>query len=53
VFEISARIVAGSNPFVGGSPYSDINEERMSTGRRIARSINKAKQEGRLTDILS
>ena len=26
VFEISARIVAGSNPFVGGSPYSDINE---------------------------
>ena len=53
VFEISARIVAGSNPFVGGSPYSDINEERMSTGRRIARSINKAKQDGRLTDILS
>ena len=27
VFEISARIVAGSNPFIGGSPYSDINEE--------------------------
>jgi 5-formaminoimidazole-4-carboxamide-1-(beta)-D-ribofuranosyl 5'-monophosphate synthetase len=53
VFEISARIVAGSNPFVGGSPYSDINEERMSTGRRIARSINKAKLEGRLEDILS
>ena len=53
VFEISARIVAGSNPFVGGSPYSDINEERMSTGRRIARSINKAKQDGRLSDILS
>ena len=45
VFEISARIVAGSNPFVGGSPYSDINEERMSTGRRIARSINKARNE--------
>ena len=53
VFEISARIVAGSNPFVGGSPYSDINEERMSTGRRIARSINKANLEGRLEDILS
>lgn len=53
VFEISARIVAGSNPFIGGSPYSDINEERMSTGRRIARSIKKARDEGRLMDILS
>ena len=53
VFEISARIVAGSNPFVGGSPYSDINEERMSTGRRIARSIRKACQNNNLEDILS
>jgi 5-formaminoimidazole-4-carboxamide-1-(beta)-D-ribofuranosyl 5'-monophosphate synthetase len=53
VFEISARIVAGSNPFVGGSPYSDINEERMSTGRRIARSIKKAIESKRLPDILS
>ncbi|GIQ97887.1 MAG: 5-formaminoimidazole-4-carboxamide-1-(beta)-D-ribofuranosyl 5'-monophosphate synthetase [Candidatus Poseidoniales archaeon] len=53
VFEISARIVAGSNPFIGGSPYSDINEERMSTGRRIARSIKKARDDDRLTDILS
>ena len=31
VFEISARIVAGSNPFVSGSSYSDINEKGMST----------------------
>ena len=53
VFEISARIVAGSNPFVGGSPYSDINETRMSTGRRIARSIRKAADANRLHDILS
>jgi len=53
VFEISARIVAGSNPFVGGSPYSDINETRMSTGRRIARSIRKAADADRLHDILS
>ena len=53
VFEISARIVAGSNPFVGGSSYSDINEERMSTGRRIARSIRKACLSNRLEDILS
>ena len=53
VFEISARIVAGSNPFVGGSPYSDINETRMSTGRRIARSIKNALKNERLDDILS
>ncbi len=53
VFEISARIVAGSNPFVGGSPYSDINEWRMSTGRRIARSIRRALEKGCLEQILS
>jgi len=53
VFEISARIVAGSNPFVGGSPYSDINEPFMSTGRRIARSIKKAIQSDELEQILS
>ena len=53
VFEISARIVAGSNPFVGGSPYSDINEWRMSTGRRIARSIRRALDKGCLEQILS
>jgi len=53
VFEISARIVAGSNPFIGGSPYSDINEEFMSTGRRIARSIKKASRENRLENLLS
>jgi 5-formaminoimidazole-4-carboxamide-1-(beta)-D-ribofuranosyl 5'-monophosphate synthetase len=53
VFEISARIVAGSNPFIGGSPYSDINEPFMSTGRRIARSIKKSIADGTLLDILS
>ena len=53
VFEISARIVAGSNPFVGGSPYSDINEPVMSTGRRIARCIKKAIENGCLEQILS
>ena len=53
VFEISARIVAGSNPFVGGSPYSDINEAFMSTGRRIARSIKKAIEDDCLEQILS
>lgn len=53
VFEISARIVAGSNPFVGGSPYSDINEPFMSTGRRIARAIKKAVDRDCLEDVLS
>ena len=53
VFEISARIVAGSNLFIGGSPYSDINEEFMSTGRRIARSIRKALISDKLDQILS
>jgi len=53
VFEISARIVAGSNPFIGGSPYSDINEPFMSTGRRIARSIRNAVEQGQLEDIIS
>ena len=43
----------GSNPFVGGSPYSDINEPFMSTGRRIARSIKKAIRDGCLDKILS
>jgi 5-formaminoimidazole-4-carboxamide-1-(beta)-D-ribofuranosyl 5'-monophosphate synthetase len=52
-FEISARIVAGSNPFIGGSPYSDINERFMSTGRRIARSIRKALDADRLDEIIS
>ncbi|MDP6640137.1 MAG: formate--phosphoribosylaminoimidazolecarboxamide ligase [Candidatus Poseidoniaceae archaeon] len=53
VFEISARIVAGSNPFVGGSPYSDINEYRMSTGRRIARSIRNSLEKGELSGLIS
>ncbi|MDP6869170.1 MAG: formate--phosphoribosylaminoimidazolecarboxamide ligase [Candidatus Poseidoniaceae archaeon] len=53
VFEISARIVAGSNPFIGGSPYSDINEPFMSTGRRIARCIRQAIDSDNLDSILS
>ncbi|MAO69519.1 MAG: 5-formaminoimidazole-4-carboxamide-1-(beta)-D-ribofuranosyl 5'-monophosphate synthetase [Euryarchaeota archaeon] len=53
VFEISARIVAGSNPFVSGSSYSDINEKGMSTGRRISRCIKKAIETGDLSRILS
>ena len=53
VFEVSARIVAGSNVAVGGSPYSDINEPGVSTGQRVARCIRKAIEKDCLTDILS
>lgn len=53
VFEVSARIVAGSNVAVGGSPYSDINEPGISTGQRVARCIRKAIEKDRLLDILS
>jgi 5-formaminoimidazole-4-carboxamide-1-(beta)-D-ribofuranosyl 5'-monophosphate synthetase len=53
VFEVSARIVAGSNVAIGGSPYSDINETGLSTGQRVARCIRKAIEKGQLADILS
>lgn len=53
VFEISARIVAGTNPFVGGSPYTFLKyNEPMSTGRRIARDIKMAIEEDELDKIL-
>ncbi|TSD00696.1 MAG: Uncharacterized protein Greene101449_70, partial [Candidatus Peregrinibacteria bacterium Greene1014_49] len=53
VFEISARIVAGTNPFVEGSPYTALRyKEPMSTGRRIARDIKTAIEEGRLSEVL-
>ncbi len=53
VFEISARIVAGTNPFVEGSPYSSLRyAEPMSTGRRIARDIKQAIEQRRLEEIL-
>lgn len=43
LMEISARIVAGTNLFIDGSPYSYLNyREPMSTGRRIAREIKNA-----------
>ena len=53
VFEISARIVAGTNPFIDGSPYTALKyDESMSTGRRIARDIKQAIEQGRLEEIL-
>ncbi len=53
VFEISARIVAGTNPYTHGSPYSWLRYNiPMSTGRRIAREIRQGIEEGRLEDLL-
>ena len=53
VFEVSARIVAGSNVSIGGSPYMNLNEYDNSVGRRIARSIRKAIEKDRLHEVLS
>src|SRR3989339_1603682 len=51
--EISARIVAGTNLFVEGSPYSDLlYNEPMSTGRRIAREIKMAVEQNKLQEVL-
>ncbi|MEK7509688.1 MAG: formate--phosphoribosylaminoimidazolecarboxamide ligase [Patescibacteria group bacterium] len=53
VFEISARIVAGTNPYVQGSPYTALKyAEPMSTGRRIARDIKMAIEQNELDKVL-
>ncbi len=53
VFEISARLVAGTNPYVDGSPYTALRyKEPMSTGRRIAREIKQAIKKNQLKKIL-
>ncbi len=47
-FEISARIVAGTNPFMNGSPYSYLMfGNNMSMGRRIAVEIKNVLKEGK------
>lgn len=53
VFEISSRIVAGTNPFISGSPYSDLMEEDLSTGRRISREIKLGLERDKLDKIIS
>jgi 5-formaminoimidazole-4-carboxamide-1-(beta)-D-ribofuranosyl 5'-monophosphate synthetase len=53
VFEISARIVAGTNPFTNGSPYTWLRYDvPMSTGRRIALEIKNGIEAGDLEKIL-
>jgi 5-formaminoimidazole-4-carboxamide-1-(beta)-D-ribofuranosyl 5'-monophosphate synthetase len=52
-FEVSARIVAGTNVYPEGSPYSVYYHDKpMSTGRRIAKELKLAKEKGRLADIV-
>jgi 5-formaminoimidazole-4-carboxamide-1-(beta)-D-ribofuranosyl 5'-monophosphate synthetase len=53
VFEVSARIVAGTNPFISGSPYSDFIQPGLSTGRRIAQEIKLGKEKGLLHEIIT
>jgi 5-formaminoimidazole-4-carboxamide-1-(beta)-D-ribofuranosyl 5'-monophosphate synthetase len=53
-FEISARIVAGTNVGIGTSPYAYLRYgENMYMGRRIAKELNEAKEHKRLQDILA
>ncbi|MEM3065277.1 MAG: formate--phosphoribosylaminoimidazolecarboxamide ligase [Candidatus Nitrosotenuis sp.] len=51
-FEFSARIVAGTNIYMNGSPYSVLlYKEPMSMGRRIAREVKNAVKAKKLDKI--
>jgi len=53
-FEFSARIVAGTNLYIDGSPYSKLlYDEPMSMGRRIAREIRRGVERGELDKLLT
>jgi 5-formaminoimidazole-4-carboxamide-1-(beta)-D-ribofuranosyl 5'-monophosphate synthetase len=53
-FEFSARIVAGTNLYLDGSPYSGLlYDEPMSMGRRIAREVKVAKKKGKLEKVVT
>jgi len=54
VFEFSGRIVAGTNLYIWGSPYSYLYwNEPMSVGRRIAREIKLALNSSTIEKILT
>ncbi len=53
VFEVSARIVAGTNPFITGSPYADLIYPGLSTGGRMALDIKQAAENNNLMSILT
>ncbi|MBL7001834.1 MAG: formate--phosphoribosylaminoimidazolecarboxamide ligase [Nitrosopumilus sp.] len=51
-FEFSARIVAGTNIYMDGSPYySLLFNESMSMGKRIAREIKTASESNQLEKV--
>jgi 5-formaminoimidazole-4-carboxamide-1-(beta)-D-ribofuranosyl 5'-monophosphate synthetase len=52
-FEVSSRIVAGTNVFPSGSPYADYLEPGMSTGRRIAKELKLAKELDRWEEVVT
>jgi 5-formaminoimidazole-4-carboxamide-1-(beta)-D-ribofuranosyl 5'-monophosphate synthetase len=53
-FEFSARIVAGTNLYLAGSPYSGLlYDDPMSMGRRIAREVKLARKARRLEKIVT
>lgn len=53
VFEISARIVAGTSLYVWGSPYTWVKyNEPMSTGRRIALEIKRGLETNRESELI-
>jgi 5-formaminoimidazole-4-carboxamide-1-(beta)-D-ribofuranosyl 5'-monophosphate synthetase len=53
-FEFSARIVAGTNLYVNGSPYSEmLFGKEMSMGRRIATEIRITNSNNQLNKILT
>jgi 5-formaminoimidazole-4-carboxamide-1-(beta)-D-ribofuranosyl 5'-monophosphate synthetase len=52
--EVSARIVAGTNLYPVGSPYSHYYfDGEMSTGRRIALEIREGLTQGGLEELVS
>jgi 5-formaminoimidazole-4-carboxamide-1-(beta)-D-ribofuranosyl 5'-monophosphate synthetase len=51
-FEFSARIVAGTNIYMDGSPYySLLFDEQMSMGKRIAREVKLADVQNQLDKV--
>jgi 5-formaminoimidazole-4-carboxamide-1-(beta)-D-ribofuranosyl 5'-monophosphate synthetase len=53
-FEISARIVAGTNVGIGTSPYAYLRYgENMYMGRRIARELKEAVKQKRLSEVVA
>jgi 5-formaminoimidazole-4-carboxamide-1-(beta)-D-ribofuranosyl 5'-monophosphate synthetase len=54
VFEFSARIVAGTNLYTYGSPYTWLlYDEPISMGKRIAKELKKALKEGKIKYLIT